>query len=236
MENKSGQSSRAGKFSRYLLYAFGEIILVVIGILLALQINNWNEHRILKDKVTSIYSIVKSDLKSDIVIIDEVIAKMSPEDSVLKRIMDGEMRLEDYQNCDNCEFVIGGFPDFTLRSRGLTLLDENSTLFDIEKDSLFIRVNEFYSFFITEIAVDMEEIEIDYSDNFAYWKTNMTWFPDNLYGNKSAAFVDYALTSSDYRNRVASWRKLYFKNYLGHLKEYKAGALLLIEELDARTK
>ena len=31
------------KFSNYLLYAFGEILLVVIGILIALQINNWNE-------------------------------------------------------------------------------------------------------------------------------------------------------------------------------------------------
>ena len=31
------------KFSKYLLYAIGEIILVVIGILIALQINNWNE-------------------------------------------------------------------------------------------------------------------------------------------------------------------------------------------------
>jgi hypothetical protein len=31
------------KFSRYLLYAIGEIVLVVIGILLAVQINDWNE-------------------------------------------------------------------------------------------------------------------------------------------------------------------------------------------------
>ena len=33
------------KFSRYLIYAIGEILLVVIGILLALQINNWNENQ-----------------------------------------------------------------------------------------------------------------------------------------------------------------------------------------------
>ena len=33
------------KFSKYLLYAIGEIVLVVIGILIALQINNWNEQR-----------------------------------------------------------------------------------------------------------------------------------------------------------------------------------------------
>jgi hypothetical protein len=34
----------ASPAGRYLLYAIGEIILVVIGILIALQINNWNEH------------------------------------------------------------------------------------------------------------------------------------------------------------------------------------------------
>jgi hypothetical protein len=34
-----------GKTSKYLKYAIGEIILVMIGILLALQVNNWNENR-----------------------------------------------------------------------------------------------------------------------------------------------------------------------------------------------
>lgn len=36
MENKTG---------KYLKYAIGEILLVVIGILIALQANNWNEDR-----------------------------------------------------------------------------------------------------------------------------------------------------------------------------------------------
>lgn len=34
-----------GKTLRYFKYAIGEIVLVVIGILIALQINNWNERR-----------------------------------------------------------------------------------------------------------------------------------------------------------------------------------------------
>ena len=46
-----------GKTGKYLKYAIGEIVLVVIGILIALQINNWNEskktkqfeYKILKD-------------------------------------------------------------------------------------------------------------------------------------------------------------------------------------------
>ena len=35
----------SGSTGKYLMYAFGEIALVVIGILIALQVNNWNEER-----------------------------------------------------------------------------------------------------------------------------------------------------------------------------------------------
>jgi hypothetical protein len=85
----------------------------------------------------------------DIDAIDEVIAIMPPKESVMKRIMEGGMTLEDYKNCDKYEFVEGGFPGITLKSRGLTLLADNSSIFDIENNSLFIQVNVFYSFFVT---------------------------------------------------------------------------------------
>jgi len=50
------------KFSKYLLYALGEIVLVVIGILIALQINNWNEWR--KDRIKE--KIILNDLAKNI--------------------------------------------------------------------------------------------------------------------------------------------------------------------------
>ena len=47
-----------GKTVNYLKYAIGEIILVVIGILIALQINNWNENRkLLSEEKQSYLSI-----------------------------------------------------------------------------------------------------------------------------------------------------------------------------------
>ena len=56
------------KFSKYLLYAIGEIILVVIGILIALQINNWNENRkdriIEKEILTELIATTKSNHES----------------------------------------------------------------------------------------------------------------------------------------------------------------------------
>ncbi|WP_062052677.1 DUF6090 family protein [Sediminicola sp. YIK13] len=42
------------KFSKYLLYAVGEIVLVVIGILIAVQINSWHS-KIKEDKLKAVY-------------------------------------------------------------------------------------------------------------------------------------------------------------------------------------
>ena len=58
-----------GKTGKYIKYAFGEIVLVVLGILIALQINNWNENRKVQKLETQIYTELKSDLlqtKNDI--------------------------------------------------------------------------------------------------------------------------------------------------------------------------
>jgi len=51
-----------GSARKYLLYAIGEIALVVIGILIALQVNNWNEHRKVKEKERSLLLELKDDL------------------------------------------------------------------------------------------------------------------------------------------------------------------------------
>ena len=51
------------RFSKYLLYAIGEIVLVVIGILIALGINNWNQKRIEIEKETIAFNNLISDLE-----------------------------------------------------------------------------------------------------------------------------------------------------------------------------
>jgi hypothetical protein len=50
------------KKAKYFKYAIGEIILVVIGILIALSINNWNENRIKTKKETKILNTLLKDL------------------------------------------------------------------------------------------------------------------------------------------------------------------------------
>jgi hypothetical protein len=64
MENKTGKPALPA--GRYFKYAIGEIILVVIGILIALQINNWNDQRKRSDQLKAIQERVIIELGSDI--------------------------------------------------------------------------------------------------------------------------------------------------------------------------
>ena len=62
IRKKMADDNRPLKYSRY---AIGEIILVVIGILIALQINNWNEQRKAKVKEAALLLNLTQDLRSD---------------------------------------------------------------------------------------------------------------------------------------------------------------------------
>ena len=54
------------KFSKYLMYAIGEIVLVVIGIMIALQLNNWNQKSQKKDLELINLTALKKNLTDDL--------------------------------------------------------------------------------------------------------------------------------------------------------------------------
>jgi hypothetical protein len=62
------------KTGKYLKYAIGEIVLVVIGILIALQINNWNEQR--KDRVKEkvVLKKLQEDYEANLIQLEEKMA------------------------------------------------------------------------------------------------------------------------------------------------------------------
>ncbi len=65
MENKTG---------KYLKYAIGEIVLVMIGILLALQVNNWNENRKERTQETLLLKQLLTDFNSNLEQLDQKIS------------------------------------------------------------------------------------------------------------------------------------------------------------------
>ena len=56
---------KEGNLKKYLLYATGEILLVMIGISLAFQVNNWNDNRIKQHSEVRYYENVRDQIADD---------------------------------------------------------------------------------------------------------------------------------------------------------------------------
>ena len=67
---------------RYFKYTLGEIVLVVVGILIALQINNWNENRKDINRSRAILGEFKKDLASDTTGINRVVRLLERRTSI----------------------------------------------------------------------------------------------------------------------------------------------------------
>lgn len=61
-----------GSLRKYLVYAVGEILLVMIGILLALQVNNWNNERVNRELEKYYLGRILQDLTADSVLLERV--------------------------------------------------------------------------------------------------------------------------------------------------------------------
>jgi hypothetical protein len=109
MENKTGE---------YFKYAIGEIVLVVIGILLALQINSWNQQRIEDNKEVELLTELKGEFLNNLGSIDESIKvnKKVTESCVnLTQLIRSDSILKVPEIVDQLLLYIGAFNSFDAR-------------------------------------------------------------------------------------------------------------------------
>jgi hypothetical protein len=87
------------KYSRYAFYALGEIALVMIGILLALQVNNWNNARQDLKKELRILENLKQEFESNKILIDtrqqNRIASLGPNKAYNELLKTGNFTYDD---------------------------------------------------------------------------------------------------------------------------------------------
>ncbi|WP_223034352.1 DUF6090 family protein [Hanstruepera marina] len=148
------------KTGKYLKYAIGEIILVVIGILIALQINNWNEdqkanHRqslVLKELVNSI----NNDLSEYEKYLDPRLKKKKSGLDSLQAYILGNKKIEDSlffkffnKIQQDVHFRYGNGPFEALKSSGLDL---------IRNDALRSQINNTYTGDLPNVVLFANEL------------------------------------------------------------------------------
>ncbi len=123
------------KFSKYLLYAIGEILLVVIGILIALQVNTWNEERVEQAEEQAILRQLKTEFTLNLAQLDDKIrAKeglMSSAKTLFSYIDDPEGRTQ-----DSVDFHLGRTIPFSTFDPIVSDLASSGALRLIRSDSL----------------------------------------------------------------------------------------------------
>jgi len=224
-----------GKTGNYLKYAIGEIILVMIGILLALQINNWNEKRLQNQSLKNIYTIIAEDLKNDIADINVILKNKKEIEPVFNKILDGLMTKENYNNCDGCQWLIIGSPDLTIEKRGYNLLNNFDTS-KIKADSLTIKIVQFYTKQLTDLNVDHNLRSSDIAKNINDWQDNYEWYSDYITDRNIDGFIEYAINNHDYVNRTANYYMLNYTIYIPKLEAFNSEAQDILKQLEEKIK
>ncbi|RNC87206.1 MAG: hypothetical protein ED556_07230 [Winogradskyella sp.] len=85
------------KFSKYLIYAIGEIILVVIGILIALAVNNYNEEKNAEAKVKLVFEELFEELAANISSVRNIASFYEEKDSLTHLVLNTDLKEQDYR-------------------------------------------------------------------------------------------------------------------------------------------
>jgi hypothetical protein len=231
--NQRSKLLKKKSLGNYILYAVGEIILVVIGILIAVSLNDWNSSRKEKNKLFNIYNIVAADLENDIKEIDKMEFFYGQVKPLFNKILKDSVRAIDYAFNPQYTYIMIGFPEITFNKRGYNQLAAFNT--DKFKDSLPAQIIEFYTERLREIKIDDDMRADDIKENYSHFKNNYAWWSDVISLKPNKDFIDYALNDPDYKNRLATTHFMAYQVFLPELRTFKKQAVTILEGIRKRT-
>ncbi|NNK80776.1 MAG: hypothetical protein HKO93_04690 [Flavobacteriales bacterium] len=137
------------RFSKYMLYAFGEILLVVIGIIIALQINNWNSERLKNDRNHKLLVKLSSELELNIeraTLLDSIgFGNLSDRETLMDSVI---TLLNNNMLADYTDYVIDAshfwVNTLNLNTAVFEELKNTGSLYSIGSDSLVTEIQRYY--------------------------------------------------------------------------------------------
>jgi hypothetical protein len=220
-ESKLSPPERRSRIGKYLLYAIGEIILVVIGILIALQINNWNENRLKGRKEIQILKSFETQFQNDISQLDESLKFYEAASKSIDIIIHHLEHKIPYNDSLKLHFFLStrfyGDSDLdnnvfeSLKSIGVDLISNT----DI-RDRI-VKLYEDHDEWIVNFEIVYRDFLFNASENIFNTRFKDYWGGDY----KDLTYNDGEMVPLDFKSLQTDQRYLYFirtqKNHLGWL-------------------
>ncbi|GAK94873.1 hypothetical protein JCM19298_1703 [Nonlabens ulvanivorans] len=222
------------KFSKYILYAIGEIVLVIIGILIALQINNKNEQRKTENKIVSILKEVQHDLGLDIQKSDELIAYYKTKDSIINLIQTDKLTYDDYKNENRnaLRYAIMNAFHMKIHKNGYTNLTENVDNVPEKLKAVIEPLNEIYIY--NKYEIDKFDTRVDLitdrvMDGLAkskewYYRLDQPQLEDEM--------IDFFLNDPYYKNDVDLYQNAGWTNLTNHVTVFRENAINAYKQIN----
>lgn len=211
-----------GRFTRYMTYAIGEILLVVIGILIALQVNEHNRERHQREEMSIIYASIADELTADINLLDTYLPEFHWKNRILTPIVKDGATAEEWAVNDSLFNSFNSFPDFGISQARFQVL-KGMLPYDEPTRILNNRIADFYQKFNVMIDVRTMEANLSYNRNIAYWEENEKWFAAAIADWNLKSLALHATTDTIFRNKL-TWYRIVFRRLEAGLREYREEA------------
>lgn len=228
---------RENKLKSYLSYAIGEIILIVIGIMIAVSINNWNQQRQTNSLKNGIYEVVMNDLQSDSAEVSSILRFYEQRKSLFDKVISKKLSETELKECVACRYLITSRRLLSVNQRGYLQLNDFQTTSNQRMDTLVHDLINFYSVSTDGITKLNDFIESDITHNLQFWRDEYSWYKTYVYNEElDSSSIHYFGKSSDYKNRVAYHHTIVYKNYIPFLNYFLERSTFLLRQIRKRLK
>lgn len=223
------------KFSKYILYAIGEIVLVIIGILIALQINNKNEQRKSENKIVSILIEVQHDLGLDIQKSDELIAYYKTKDSIINLIQTDKLTYDDYKNGyqNALRYAIMNAFHMKIHANGYTNLIENVDNVPKKLKAVIEPLNEIYIYNKYEIDKFDKRLDLITDRVIDKLAKSKDWYYRLDQPQLEDEMIDFFLNDPYYKNDVDLYQNAGWTNLAYHVTIFRENAINAYKQINA---
>lgn len=216
-ENKTG---------KYLKYAIGEILLVVIGILIALNLNNRSERLKSEAKVEMIFIEIMEELASDIEKTEMPMRYFALRDSLIRLVVDEKVSKKDYKKDEmqSLNSLVNWSNSVELTHYAYDALMQDINAIPLRFKSVLPDLRELYNRYkkrVDEANISLANVV---TDNHKFQVNNFSWY---LVRNEQEwdQQIEYRLNNFRYRNTVHQYGNAGMNNQMRLSIQYRKHAI-----------